>query len=67
MQGVDALAHEEAEIGCDLLVATASGVQLVAGGADQRGELLFHEVVDVLGFRIVEKLWIGLGAAGNVS
>ena len=67
LQGVDALADEEPEVGCDLFVAAASGVQLVAGGADQRGELLFYEVMDVLGFRIVEKLWIGLGAVGDVS
>ena len=55
LQSVDALAHEEAEVGRDLFVAAAAGVQLVAGRSDQRGELFFYEVVDVFGFRIVEK------------
>ena len=48
------MAHEEAEVGRNLLVAAAPGVQLVASGADQRDELLFDEVVNVFGFRIVE-------------
>jgi hypothetical protein len=56
LQDVDAVTHEEAKISCNLFVAAASGVELVAGRADQRGELFFDEVVDVFGFRIVQKL-----------
>jgi len=64
-QSIDVLAYEEAEIGCDLFVAAAAGVQLVAGGADQRGKLLFYEVVNVFGFRIVEKLGRRFGALAD--
>ena len=67
LQGVDALAHEEAEVGRDLFVAAASGVQFVAGRADQRSELLFYEVVNVFGFGIVQKFRRGFGAAGDFS
>ena len=59
------LADEEAEVGRDLFVAAAAGVQFVAGIADQRGELLFDEVVDVFGFGIVEKLRRRFGAEAD--
>ena len=67
LQRVDALAHKEAEVGRDLLVAAASGVQLVSGRANQRGELLFNEVVNVFGFGIVQKRRVGFGAAADFS
>ena len=58
-------AHEEPKVGRNLLVAAAPGVQLVAGGADQRGELLFDEVVDVFGFRIVQEFGVDLSATAD--
>ena len=67
MQDIDAVAHEEAEVGRNLLVAAASGVQLVASGADQRDELLFDEVVDVFGFRVVEEFQRRFGAVADFS
>ena len=61
------MAHEEAEVGRDLFVAAASGMQLVAGGADQRDELLFYEVVNVFRCRIVQKFGRGFGTAADFS
>src|SRR6185437_10832574 len=47
--GVDGLAHEEAHVGGDLLVAAAASVELEGEVADDPGELKLGEVVDVLG------------------
>ena len=47
--GVDGVAHEEAHVGGDLLVAAAAGVELEGEVADDLGELKLGEVVDVLG------------------
>ena len=66
-QSIYALAHEEAEVGRDLFVAAAASVQLVASSSDQRGELLFYKVVNVFGFRIVEKLWRRCRALADFS
>ena len=62
MQCIDVVAQKEAKISRNLLVAAASGVQLVTGRADQRDELLFYEVVNIFGFRIVKKFWFGFCA-----
>jgi len=45
---------EEAESVGDLLVAAASGVQLVARSRRSARPVAFHEKCDVFGFRIVE-------------
>src|SRR5450631_4456 len=42
-------------------------MQLVAGSADQRCELLFNKVVNVFGFRIVEKSGRRFGAVADFS
>ncbi len=44
---VDRVAQPQADVGCDLVVAAASGVQALAGVADKRGEALFDVEVDV--------------------
>ncbi len=51
-QLVNAFAHEEPEIGRNLLVAAAPAVQLLACFAHQRHELFLHKMVDVFCFRV---------------
>ena len=67
LQRVDAVAHEEAKVGRNLLVPAASGVKLIPRCADLHSELLFYEVVNVFGFGIVEKRRVRLGAASDFS
>ena len=54
-------AHEETQIGGDLLVAAASGVQFERGLADDLLQVFFDEVVNVLGLFVVQKLQPGYG------
>ncbi len=49
----DLLAHVEAQIGGDLLVAAAAGVQLEAERADALDECKFDEVMNVFGGRVI--------------
>ncbi len=46
--GVDLVAQPEPHVGGDLIIARASGVQLLAGIADVRGEGRLHVHVDIL-------------------
>ena len=48
VQLVDHVAHEQAEIGCDLVVARARGVQAAGGGSDQLGQAALDIHMDVL-------------------
>ena len=48
-RGTARLAHEQPQIGRDLLVAAAPGVQLEAGFADRLGQLLLDEMMHVFG------------------
>ena len=50
LENIDVCADVKPQVGGDLLVATTAAVQFVAGVADQRGELLFDEMMDVFGF-----------------
>ncbi len=49
-----------------MLVAAASRMKLVAGGADDHGQLLFDEVVDVFRSGIVQKFRRILGVARDL-
>jgi len=60
----DLLAHIETEIGRNLLVAAAAGVQLEPQRADALGQLQFDKVMNVLGRRIVA--YQGLARLGCV-
>ena len=55
MQAIDRVAYVQAEIGCDLLVATAPAVQLVTGLPDLPDELFLDKVVNIFGLFIVQK------------
>ncbi len=48
-------AHEQTQVGCDLLVAAASCVQFECGLPDDALQVLFHEVVNVLGLLVVSE------------
>ena len=67
---VDAVAHEEAHVGGDLLVAAAAGVEFEGEGAEELGELELDEVVDVLGVGVEGDHGVGgadaEGGAGHV-
>ena len=52
--GVETAAGEEAQVGGDLLVTAASGVQLVTGVADEGDQFLLDELVNILNAGFVE-------------
>ena len=57
-------AHVEAQVGGDLLVAAAAGVELEAERADALNEFKFDEVMNVFGGCVVAHL--GLARIGGV-
>ena len=58
-QFVDGFTRVQAQVGRDLLVAAAAGMQLVSGFTDGRDELLLDEMVHVFRIRSFEQHWIG--------
>src|SRR5258708_5030792 len=64
-QLVDIFADEQPQIGGDLFVAAAAGVEFFAGLADQIDELLLHEVMDIFGLVIVQIAGVFLGVPRN--
>ena len=61
---LDVIADVEAQVGGDLLVAAAAGVELEAERADALDEFEFDEVMDVFGGGVVAHL--GLAGFGGV-
>ena len=57
---IDRVSHEQAQVSCDLLIATASGVQLEANIAGELHQPAFEKVMDVLGLTVLQEMGITL-------
>ena len=64
MTEADLLADVEAQVGGDLLVAAAAGVEFETERADALNECQFDEVMNVFGGRVIAHL--GLAGFGGV-
>src|SRR5436853_7928019 len=60
LQVVDCFAHEQAQVGSDLLVAAASGMQLQSNVASQFGQSALEKMMDVLRLAVFEKMRVAL-------
>src|SRR5438270_4709347 len=60
LQVVDCFAYEQAQIGSDLLVAAASGMQLQSNVTGQFGQPALEKMMDVLRLAVLEEMRIAL-------